>query len=558
MQERPRAPSLYALPPWPEEPLGSALSPALLAEEAAYGLTHDVAWAYAEAIPALVGGDPGVDVIPLAFRRGAIRAALVEAPVVVPGLYHAETTSPAVAEALRDVVPSVVVSRASPTAACWAFQRPVARRFLPVVPLDFDVWLCWDRKEARACVVQGFSTIVEGRWGPRGVAPEAAPPPWAEPDAAWGGHGWAASLLDNRSDRTPKRVFLDPARGFLYLAADAERGSDYPARVAAAWRAGAGLDGPTSTSASAVCAALRFVDGHAELAWIGDGRVLRLRGERLERLTRDHDIADALARGDLVLERCPPEALRALVRTLPSHAPETCRVAVAPGDRFVLLDAAGHEFLEARLGGHDALRRFLRGSTSTAAPAQIAAALRDAVAGVPNAYPVVIIDAAASVLAVSSPPSAVPGGRADAVIAPRAASSPAPIAAELRVVWGAELRRPYFLTGPARIGRGSDCDIVLDDDGVSRHHAQITPADGGYLLTDLGATNGIWVNHVRLAPGTRHRLGEGDVLTLGAHRLQFWLGHRTIWEPHLRRHDVSPILGALAAAGPSTRGTRFR
>jgi diguanylate cyclase (GGDEF)-like protein len=59
------------------------------------------------------------------------------------------------------------------------------------------------------------------------------------------------------------------------------------------------------------------------------------------------------------------------------------------------------------------------------------------------------------------------------------------------------------------------------------------------------------VNHVRLAPGTPHRLGEGDVLTLGAHRLQFWLGHRTIWEPHLRRHDVSPILAALAAAGPT-------
>lgn len=456
MAERPRAPSLYALPPWPEEPLGSALSPALLAEEAAYGLTRDVAWAYAEAIPALVGGDPGVDVIPLAFRRGAIRAAIVEAPVVVPGLYHAETTSPAVAEALRGVVPSVVVDRASPTAACWAFQRPVARRFLPVVPLDFDVWLCWDRTEARACVVQGFSTIVEGRWGPRRVAPESSPPPWAEADAAWGGHGWAASLLDNRSDRTPKCVSLDPARGFLYLAADAERGSDYPARVAAAWRAGptstGALDGPTSTTASAVCAALRFVDGHAELAWIGDGRVLRLRGDRLERLTRDHDIADALARGDLVLERCPPEALRALVRTLPSHAPETCRVAVAPGDRFVLLDAAGHAFLEARLGGHDALRRFLRGPTSTAAPAAIAAALRDAVAGVPNAYPVVIIDA-------------------DAVIAPRAASSPAPIAAELRVVWGPSSGAPTSSPVP----RGSAVAPIATSSSTTMESPATTP-----------------------------------------------------------------------------------
>jgi hypothetical protein len=40
------------------------------------------------------------------------------------------------------------------------------------------------------------------------------------------------------------------------------------------------------------------------------------------------------------------------------------------------------------------------------------------------------------------------------------------------------------------IGRGEDCDLVLADRQVSRHHAKITQAEEGYVLEDLGSKNG--------------------------------------------------------------------
>ena len=44
------------------------------------------------------------------------------------------------------------------------------------------------------------------------------------------------------------------------------------------------------------------------------------------------------------------------------------------------------------------------------------------------------------------------------------------------------------------IGRSRDCDIVLDDAGVSRRHAEIAPTRDGWTVADLGSTNGVRVN----------------------------------------------------------------
>src|SRR5437763_14871263 len=47
----------------------------------------------------------------------------------------------------------------------------------------------------------------------------------------------------------------------------------------------------------------------------------------------------------------------------------------------------------------------------------------------------------------------------------------------------------------AVLGRSRDCDIVLSDANVSRHHAEIRPGDDGrWTIADLGSTNGIVVN----------------------------------------------------------------
>ena len=44
------------------------------------------------------------------------------------------------------------------------------------------------------------------------------------------------------------------------------------------------------------------------------------------------------------------------------------------------------------------------------------------------------------------------------------------------------------------IGRGSDCDIVLPERQVSRHHVKILQENGRYILHDLGSRNGTHLN----------------------------------------------------------------
>jgi len=55
--------------------------------------------------------------------------------------------------------------------------------------------------------------------------------------------------------------------------------------------------------------------------------------------------------------------------------------------------------------------------------------------------------------------------------------------------------------------------------GVSRQHAALIPVGDGLFLTDLGSTNGTWVNGDYLDPGERCPLSAGDVIELGLLRL---------------------------------------
>src|SRR6188472_1493589 len=63
--------------------------------------------------------------------------------------------------------------------------------------------------------------------------------------------------------------------------------------------------------------------------------------------------------------------------------------------------------------------------------------------------------------------------------------------------------------GGAVLGRSRDCDIVLDDPNVSRHHAEIRPSGGSWTVCDLGSTNGVKVNGRRLDPARPQSLKRG-------------------------------------------------
>jgi two-component system, cell cycle response regulator len=64
------------------------------------------------------------------------------------------------------------------------------------------------------------------------------------------------------------------------------------------------------------------------------------------------------------------------------------------------------------------------------------------------------------------------------------------------------------------IGRGSECDLALQDDGVSRRHAKIIQyGNGAVTVKDLGSTNGTFVNG---RPVTTTTLEDGDRIQLGS------------------------------------------
>lgn len=68
------------------------------------------------------------------------------------------------------------------------------------------------------------------------------------------------------------------------------------------------------------------------------------------------------------------------------------------------------------------------------------------------------------------------------------------------------------------IGRSRECDVVIDDPNVSRKHAELRAHGPGWIVSDLGSTNGVKVNGRRVREAA---LEPGDEIMLGLIRLEF-------------------------------------
>lgn len=72
------------------------------------------------------------------------------------------------------------------------------------------------------------------------------------------------------------------------------------------------------------------------------------------------------------------------------------------------------------------------------------------------------------------------------------------------------------------VGRGGDCDVPVPDNSVSRKHARIEfHPDGRFHITDLGSTNGTYVNHARVKEAD---LRDGDYVGVGGSLYRFLAG----------------------------------
>jgi serine phosphatase RsbU (regulator of sigma subunit) len=72
---------------------------------------------------------------------------------------------------------------------------------------------------------------------------------------------------------------------------------------------------------------------------------------------------------------------------------------------------------------------------------------------------------------------------------------------------------------PVVVGRNPPSDLILEDATVSRRHCKLELRDGQLLLSDLGSTNGTFVNAIRLTEPAR--LQDGASIGIGAFRLRY-------------------------------------
>ncbi len=102
------------------------------------------------------------------------------------------------------------------------------------------------------------------------------------------------------------------------------------------------------------------------------------------------------------------------------------------------------------------------------------------------------------------------------------------------------------------MGRDVTNDVVLGDAEISRQHARLTRTPAGFVLEDLGSTNGTFVNGDRLA--APRVLNAGDLLGLGENvTLTF-----DATSPESAATVMGPAVGKPAPAAAPARGATPR
>ncbi|MEO5970050.1 MAG: GGDEF domain-containing protein [Bdellovibrionia bacterium] len=86
----------------------------------------------------------------------------------------------------------------------------------------------------------------------------------------------------------------------------------------------------------------------------------------------------------------------------------------------------------------------------------------------------------------------------------------------LIIIRGTPQGSRFFLTQAEMIiGRDPAAEISVADQSISRKHAKITKADGKVILTDLGSSNGTYVNDKKVDSGQSVSLAKEDMVKVG-------------------------------------------
>lgn len=91
---------------------------------------------------------------------------------------------------------------------------------------------------------------------------------------------------------------------------------------------------------------------------------------------------------------------------------------------------------------------------------------------------------------------------------------------QIEVVAGAGAWRFTLDTERATVGKAAENDVALSGDATASHlHAVLERFAAGWCVTDLGSSNGTWVNGERI--WSARRLRPGDEIRVGQTRLIF-------------------------------------
>lgn len=114
----------------------------------------------------------------------------------------------------------------------------------------------------------------------------------------------------------------------------------------------------------------------------------------------------------------------------------------------------------------------------------------------------------------------MPPEKEDATVKLKDDWQPPPV--RMLVARGHDFSEPvlYLEKGLIRVGRDEDSDLVINDQSVSRHHAEIRYRDNRYIVRDLESLNGTFVSysgdpHLERRVETENALKNGSIVRFG-------------------------------------------
>src|SRR5262249_25187543 len=110
-------------------------------------------------------------------------------------------------------------------------------------------------------------------------------------------------------------------------------------------------------------------------------------------------------------------------------------------------------------------------------------------------------------------------------------------------------KRFPFTSGPVALGRDNSNAVQLHDNEVSRRHAEVRAAPGGFEVVDLGSANGTYVNDHAVE---RSSLRHGDKVQLGQTVLMFQDGGTAA------QRDLRSRVDLLARSSPEDHSAILR